>query len=184
MSEDDELTPEERSALRALPLEADPPPALEERIVAALHDRRVLIPPPSTWWRRSPAWARLAAAIALFAAGVGAGRATVAKPFPPAGPAYLLLLYAGPERAAGDEVARAREYGAWAASLRKQGRLLGAERLGSEQRLLGEGDTPAPVARGYFLFRASDMEEALAIARSCPHLRHGGRVSVQPLDPV
>jgi hypothetical protein len=179
MTEDDELTPEEEAALRALSREAKPPPALEERVVAALRARELLA-------RRGPHfWRGLAAAVALFAVGLAAGRWLPPRPAHPAEPVYLLLLYAGPARTAGDETARAREYGAWAASLRKEGSLLGAERLGSEQRLLGEGRLAAlPAARGYFLFRAADMDEALAIARTCPHLKHGGQVSVQPLDPV
>ncbi len=179
MTEDEELTPEEEAALRALPREAEPPPALEERVVGALRDRGLVAR------RRPVSWNSLAAGLVLFAAGLVAGRWLPARPAHPAEPVYLLLLYAGPDRTTGDEAARAHEYGAWAASLRKDGRLLGAERLGSEQRVLGEGslaELPAP--RGYFLFRASDMQEALAIARTCPHLRHGGQVAVQPLDPV
>jgi hypothetical protein len=177
MTDDDELTPEEQAALRALPREADPPAALEERVVASLRDRGLVAPRRP---RRGIVW-QSAAAVALFAAGLGAGRLTTTRPTQPEGPVFLLLLYAGPT--AGDEAARAREYGAWAASLRREGRLLGAERLGSDHRVLGAGEA-APPPRGYFLYHATGMEEALEIARTCPHLRHGGQVSVQPLDPV
>jgi hypothetical protein len=31
---------------------------------------------------------------------------------------------------------------------------------------------------------AGDVAEALAIARTCPHLRHGGTVSVRPIEPT
>ncbi|HKB15148.1 MAG TPA: hypothetical protein VKF62_03740 [Planctomycetota bacterium] len=178
MTEDDELTPEEQAAIRSLPREADPPPALEERVVAGLRDRG-LVAPRRRW--TGMLW-RGAAAVALFAAGVGAGRVTATRSASSEGSVFLLLLYAGPEGRTG-EADRVREYGSWAASLRREGKLLEAERLGSEYRVLG-GSAEASPPRGYFLFRASGMDEALEIARTCPHLRHGGRVSVQPLDPV
>ncbi len=178
MTEDDELTPEEQAALRALPREADPPPALEERVVEALRARNLLAARRSPWARRL---LQAAAAVALFVAGLGAGRATVTQSTHPEGPVFLLLLYAGPT--GGDEAARVHEYGSWALSLRREGRLVGAERLGSEHRLLGDAGPEAP-PRGYFLVRASGMDEALEIARTCPHLRHGGSVTVQPVDPV
>lgn len=197
-TEDDDLTPEERAALRALPLEAAPPAALEERVVAALRDRGLLRRRPRPHVLGSAGLLRLAAEVLLFAAGLGMGAAVFYRPPTPSlptkgdasplasGPLFLLLLYAGPGNQAGDEATRVAEYGAWAASLRKEGRLLGAERLGSERRVLGGvgGEGEPAVPRGYFLFRASGLEEALEIARSCPHLRHGGQVSVQPIDPV
>jgi hypothetical protein len=176
MTEDDELTPEEKAALGALPGDADLPPALEERVVEALRARSFLASRRSPWPRRV---LRSAAAVALFAAGLLAGRETT-RPGHSEGSVFLLLLYAGPT--GGDEGARVREYGAWASSLRQEGRLVGAERLGSEHRRLGAAQTGV-APRGYFLIRASGMEEALDIARSCPHLRHGGSVTVHPVDP-
>ena len=35
---------------------------------------------------------------------------------------------------------------------------------------------------GYFMFEASDLEQATKIASTCPHLRHGGSISVRALQ--
>lgn len=37
---------------------------------------------------------------------------------------------------------------------------------------------------GLFIIAARTDDEALAIARSCPHLRHGGTVSLRPIEPT
>jgi hypothetical protein len=42
----------------------------------------------------------------------------------------------------------------------------------------------APRVSGFFLIRAGSLDEAEAIARDCPHLRHGGRVLVRDVDPT
>ena len=76
----DELTPAERQAFQALPLEAEPPKGLEDRTVALLQARGVLAVPlrpvgtvPRRW---QPAWlvGALAASVALFASGFASGQ--------------------------------------------------------------------------------------------------------------
>jgi hypothetical protein len=133
------------------------------------------------------------AAAGLFGSGLGAGwlaaRTSGTGPVEPGGPLYLLLLYPGARYEPGgpaDEEARVAEYGAWAGRLRRAGQLVGAEKLKPGGRWLGDQDgEAAPGApQGYFLVRARDDEEAEAIARACPHLRHGGRVGVQAIDPT
>ena len=116
------------------------------------------------------------------------------RPAPPptglaAGPTYLLLLYPGPGYVAGDaadEARRVAEYGEWAGRLHREGRLLGAEKLGGHALVLEAGGLASSVEgpQGYFLVRARSLEEARAIARGCPHLGHGGRVTVQVVDPT
>jgi hypothetical protein len=61
-----------------------------------------------------------------------------------------------------------------------------AEKLRDGARVL-EGNEPAASGagpQGFFLVRARDLDEAEAIARACPHLRHGGRVAVQAVEPT
>lgn len=76
-----EWTPEERAALERLPREGDPGRLLEERTVAALKQRGLLRPRPSAAGGRRlaghPAWwaAGVAAALALFLAGLALGQA-------------------------------------------------------------------------------------------------------------
>jgi len=35
---------------------------------------------------------------------------------------------------------------------------------------------------GYFLIKAQDMNAALAIARTCPHLKYGGSIEIRPIE--
>lgn len=71
----EELTPAERRALANLPREVEPPPELEERVVALLR-RRGHLPIPLSRRRVPPAWlaGAAAAALALFASGVAVGQ--------------------------------------------------------------------------------------------------------------
>jgi hypothetical protein len=190
MPDDDrDLSAEERRELEQLPREADPPADLEERIVAELRTRGHLRAPRSG---RGPG---LAAAAGLFAAGLGLGAAgggwigpAPSPEAPERGSLFLLLLYEGPgdEDGPGAEAKRVAEYGAWARELRGAGHLEGAEKLESRARLLGEGPPGASPTepRGYFLLRATSLDEAIALARGCPHLRHGGRVAVHAVAPT
>jgi hypothetical protein len=63
--------------------------------------------------------------------------------------------------------------------------LVGAEKLSSAEYLLGEGapeGTVGPVLSGNFMIAAADADEALRLARGCPHLRYGGRLAVRPIE--
>ena len=187
--DEDELTDAEGSALAGLPAESALPAGLEDRVVQALRARGLV-----ARGRRGPSrgWQATAAAT-LFLCGMGTGL-VARRPAPPptglpAGPNYLLLLYPGPGYVVGDAADEARrvvEYGEWAGRLHREGRLLGAEKLGGEAlvleagRLAASGEGP----QGYFLVRARSLEEAQDIARACPHLGHGGRVTVQVVDPT
>jgi hypothetical protein len=182
---DESAGPDER-VLQPTPLEAQPPAELERRVVAELR-RRGLIRGAAPERRR---WA-LAAALALaFALGLVAGARFLpggaASADSRAAQSYLLLLYEPRplDRAGVDLVA---EYSAWAGGLAKRGQLVVAEKLSGEERRLPErestavrGDGPT----GFFLIRAANLDEALAIARGCPHLAHGGELALRPIDPT
>lgn len=79
------------------------------------------------------------------------------------------------------------EYSAWAAALRERGRLETGEQLAAAEILLvrqadsivvGERGPAAEAGAltGLFVIRAASESEALSIARTCPHLKYGGRV--------
>ena len=187
--DEDELTDAEKSALAGLAADSALPAGLEDRVVEALRAWGLVRGSRSG---RHPGW-QAAAATALFVCGVGTGL-VVRKPVPDgaspaAEPTYLLLLYPGPGYVSGDaadEARRVAEYGAWAGRLQHEGRLLGAEKL-ADQTVVVESDGHSSAGegpQGYFLVRARSLEEARAIARGCPHLGHGGRVSVQAVDPT
>lgn len=190
---DDDLTPEEREALRRLPREAAPPPALEDATVAALRGRGLLRRPPRPRAIR-PALA-LAASLLLFAGGFAVGRGGGSAPSAEDGRArFVFLLYEGPEydQPAPEAMAeRVREYVAWAGTEWEHGAVEGGEKLAEDADLaVGPGGgaeeiAPEPGERrlaGYFVIRAADRGAALEIARTCPHVRYGGRIVIREIE--
>ena len=160
---------------------------------------------PNVPARRAWAWGALAlaAALAAFFAGIsvsdrGAGRTPAGSEVVPAATTarYLLLLYedaayrapATPE----EQAARVAEYGGWVADLRERGIDIQGEELaptdesawldGRERGVTAAEGAPAGelgMLSGYFLVAAADADAAVAIARTTPHLRHGGTVVVR-----
>lgn len=191
--EDDAPSPEERRALEELPREAAPPPELAERLVLELKRRGALradaaATPHPVWRVRRPL--ALAAALALFAAGLGAGAFFRAGPGSSArsagGPRYVLLLYRGTDASAlapAHEAARVGEYRDWAIGLRKRGVSVSGEKLAPESVTLGPApESAASPLLGYFVVEAASRADAEAVAKECPHLRHGGVVVVRPIS--
>lgn len=88
------------------------------------------------------------------------------------------------------------KYGQWAGALAREGSLVAGEKLdetgmlleipGGAGTMLPGGDDGSPLGRlgGYFVISAGDRAEALAIAGTNPHLRHGGRIVVRPIVPT
>lgn len=195
MSDDErplELTDEEAAALRALARDGEPADELEDRVVRALAARGLVRRPVAL--RRF--WPAAAAAIVALAAGFLAGRAGVPAPAAPGddpSPRFMLLLYDDPGRDATQTPEEARriaaEYGAWARELDRDGRFVAGDPIHGEARLLRRAGgrvevfpAAAPggeVVVGYFMIRARDADEALEIARGCPHLAYDGSVLVR-----
>ena len=174
----------------------EPPPAsLWDRVLLEA-DRAMAAPRPRPRW--APAALRAALAAALLVAGALLGpivrgplqRAFVAEPRP--SEEFLLLLYESPEqvRPASDEREResVAEHKAWARGLAASGTLVGGEKLDPDARVVAAPDavvaTAGAVLGGFFRIRAGSYEEAVAIARSCPHYLHGGVLEVRRIEPV
>jgi hypothetical protein len=163
---------------------------LEDRVVAALRAEGLLRAP-----RRSSRYLSLAASLILvFVAGALAGRFAprpVASEDPR--PQFVLLLEEGKEfDASQDHVA---EYAAWARALGADGRIVAGEKLKDDAVVLSSQNAAVTIERarvtsneaaprGYFVIRARDLDEAIAVAKECPHLKHGGRISLRPIDKV
>jgi hypothetical protein len=191
MRSDDELTPEEHDALARLPRTATPPPGLEQATVSALAARGLLRRPR----RRLDASLALAASVLLLAGGLTLARFNQAPPEDTRA-RFALFLYEGPEYrqpAPGAMDQRVREYSAWAREERKDGTVEGGEKLkdGGEVAIEPDGTTAPASPRpgesrlaGFFLIRAADQRSALVIARSCPHVRYGGRIVLREIDPT
>lgn len=194
MSTEDDDVPDERlrRELARLPRELVPPQGLEARVVAALRERGRLAaarPRPNPW-RLGGA---VAAGLALLLAGFLLGRQGGHRGHPPAVPSYLLMLRPGTDfnRERWPEARLLAETKAWA---RRQ---LGARHYVASEKLDMDGWVvkPSRVAGmspmdlqdapdGFFVILASSDQEALDIARSCPFLRHGGRIEVRRIHPT
>lgn len=165
--------------LDALARELPPPPDLEARVIGALRDRS-LVRPPHARWRTA------AAAVLLLGAGVLIGRTTVAPADRAPGvdmPRFLFMLTDAPP--ANDDAARAEEYRLWAVEQRAAGRQVSGERLASTGIAVtrrGSAAMPAPEVQGYFVVTATNIDEAVAVARSSPHVQSGGLILVRPID--
>jgi hypothetical protein len=204
------LSDAEEAALRALAGDCTPSPELEGRVVAALK-RRGAIRANGGWVMKSTK--AIAAAVVLgvvFVAGFAVGNrgqaqnpARTEETAPAAtevasGGQYMLLMYSRTarheeERALSDADYRAiiAEYRDWALAREAEGRLVAAEKLSDETRVMSAATGSVEIAAaadtdrilgGYFLITARDMDEALALAKSHPHLRYGGEVEVRPIE--
>jgi hypothetical protein len=169
--------------LGRLPAPEVPSQRMRARLVGSLASRG----PGRRLWR-------LSAAAALLAAGFLAGwigRRESAAP-PPAGDRYVLLLHDRPGAAAeSPEKSRAvvEEYKAWARRLRREGKLVGGEKLEDAGALLARGrieELPGSPERigGYFVIVARTRREAQEIARDCPHAARGGVVELRRIEDV
>jgi hypothetical protein len=160
----DRPDPELGPLLDALPRELPAPAGVEARLIGSL---RAL--------ERRRRLRTLAAAAAVFAVGLGAGRLLTAAADSPAG-GFLLLLYEdGSYRPAepGAEAARVDEYRSWARGVAAQGVPITGERL-EDGGAIG----------GFFFVAVPTKMEAERIAATCPHVRYGGRVVVKAALPA
>jgi hypothetical protein len=188
---DDELGAEERRAFQELPRELSPRSGVEDRIVSALRDRG-RIRPGARRLNRYVSMGAVAAGLVLLAAGYVLGRSVPRPRTTPSAPRFALFLLRGEERLPErpeEEAGRVAEYRAWARGLASAGRLVTGEKLEDLGQRLGavpaaNATAPEEEIRGFFIISATDFEDALVVARGCPHLRHGGEILLRPIAPV
>lgn len=175
--------------LARLPESPVPTDRMRSRLASATAD-------PARTHPNRPAWiGRIAAAALIAVAGFLAGRfwspAAGAAPTD-LRPRYLLLLHERPGSAVETPEQSRRvveEYKAWARRLRAEGKLAGGEKLSDGGTLVsssGDREIAIPPAEigGYFVIRAGTREEALEIARSCPHVGRGGTIELRAIEKV
>lgn len=97
-----------------------------------------------------------------------------------ASPRYVLLLYEGPAYRPGGS--RASEYRDWARRAHDGGRVVGGEELTATQAWLGPARFASGQPAGMFVVEAPNAASALRLARTCPHLRHGGSIAVRSVE--
>jgi hypothetical protein len=171
-----------------------PPAELEQRVLATLTQRGLLAPRgrSSRLGPRMRVAAAIAAGVALFAAGTLAQRLSSERSVTTdQSPRFALLLYGGSEEGGeAAELARVNEYRNWARRIAERGRYIAGEKLDTlaldvTPSVATGGPTRSPDAlAGFFIIGAANAAEAEAFARSCPHLRHGGRIVVRPIVPT
>jgi len=99
---------------------------------------------------------------------------------------YVLLLYGDLADDTGAvHIAREREYGQWASTLRDGAKWVGGHELADIVEQLGPTSrvsvASADRLAGYFVIEAPSRERAAEVARSCPHLKYGGRIVVMTI---
>jgi len=151
-----ELPDDITRALADLPREQQPDPALEERVVSAVFggERR------GRWM-----WVSAVAAAAVL---LVITHAWSRRP----GQTYVLLLSPGSAYLApppGKMGERRAEYGRWADSLARLGK------LDVEGRL----EPPGDVVDGLFIIRAANDSDAARISATCPHNKYRGRIELR-----
>lgn len=187
-----ELNPEGHEELRRLSRGPEPPGSLEQRVVDSLGSRGLLAPHPRKHFSWAWVFTSVSACVFCFVTGVLFGR-SVAIPPEPTGNRYVLFLTHSSSVAtsgAAEEIALVEEYSAWAQRQRVGGHLIAGETLNDASLEisgpLGFQETQAEDTSlgGYFVIAAPNLDAAVAIARTCPHLKHGGTVVIRLIDPV
>jgi hypothetical protein len=174
-------------------------PALkfEEKVIAALRTQRLIRKEkantrPFRYWKTLAA---VAASVILFFAGIFLEKYR-------SGPAnqnfvsmtektFLLLLVEDhryqPARNEQEQQERINLYRNWAVTLRQKGLTLNGTKLQQQTYFLPSDTAQKPhhsEVAGYFLIDAGDLNQAMQIAGTCPHLRFGGQIEVRQIDPV
>jgi len=115
-------------------------------------------------------------------------------------PSYMLLLHQSPSKfqdlAPEDIQQIITRYTAWRSELVRQNKLRSGEKLTNDggRRLRIQGDQvsvtdgpyseAAEVLGGYFTIEAANYDEAVAIARTCPHLAGTQWIEIRQVDAV
>jgi hypothetical protein len=98
---------------------------------------------------------------------------------------YVLLLLGETQGDTGAvHVAREKEYGRWASTLDGGARWVGGHELADVVDDIGPKPAGAPAVdrlAGYFVIDAPSRERAAEVARTCPHVKYGGRVVVMAI---
>ena len=106
---------------------------------------------------------------------------------------YLLLLHEDPSaqtQSPAEMQSVLAEYSAWAGKMAAEGRLVDGQKLTDDGGRIVTSATAVDgpyaeakeVLAGLFVVNAETYEEAVGLARDCPHLRYGTRVEVREIQ--
>lgn len=189
------LTPEEKKRLQIDTPDDRVPSYLITKIIKKMKQENLIMEPRPLLTR---SWTGLAASlllgIGLFAIGYFTGKPNESKnAIAIAAPkaAKFILLVHNDDLPAQDPMQQVREYSAWLQDIKAK-RFADGEHLHSNGWILSgkeQGgrieERPEFMGRqelgGYFTFEADNAEEALAIAKTCPHLNYKGTLELREI---
>ena len=189
MTDDPRNEPDARlaDALSRLHPEVEPPPRVEDRLVAQLTARGDIAEP-----RSLRPWLVAAGIAAVLLLAVTFLRQPEPGPQPVAHDQSQFMLFIAedvrytPPSDSTEARARVAEYTEWAGRLAEGGHLVSAGELaysGTDVRTEGRSasviDSRAGAVSGYFLVRAESLAQAEQLAAESPHLKYGGTVVVR-----
>ncbi len=189
------MTPEEKKRLQIETPDDRVPSYLITKIIKKMKQENLIMEPRPLLTR---SWTGLAASlllgIGLFAIGYFTGKPNESKDAiaiaAPKAAKFILLVH-NDDLAAQDPMQQVREYSAWLQDIKAK-RFADGEHLHSNGWILSgkeQGgrieERPEFMGRqelgGYFTFEADNAEEALAIAKTCPHLNYKGTLELREI---
>ena len=100
---------------------------------------------------------------------------------------FMLVVYELDDQNANSS-SRVKEYTQWITQLRKSNPIASGEKLEESGKIVVAGGVSdintIPVEKrisGYFLIEAENYEEAISIAKTCPHIKYGGKLEVREI---
>lgn len=179
MVTENELTPSEAEAFKNLPKENIPPKLLEDNTIKALKSKRLIM--NSNLFIKY--WRPVAAAILFFVIGhlsaswlTDQNQAQIAK-----SSKFILMLHEDDNFRGNNELSE--EYFQWLLDIRDQKRYITGEELGYDASWLEDKNEVSGTDRvtGFFILEAANMDEAVEISKTSPHLKYGGRIEVREI---
>ncbi len=179
MVTENELTPSEAEAFKNLPKENIPPKLLEDNTIKALKSKRLIM--NSNLFIKY--WRPVAAAILFFVIGhlsaswlTDLNQAQIAK-----SSRFILMLHEDDNFRGSNELSE--EYFQWVLDIREQKRNITGEELDYGAHWLNDNNevSGTDLVTGFFILEANNMEEAVKISKTAPHLKYGGRIEVREI---
>lgn len=183
--EESNLTPEEKSALDALPKTSPLPEGLEQRIVFQLESEGLIR--KSTSMQRILPWAAsIAASILFFFIGSSLAKNNFQEVQINPEQGYMLILHEDERFQPGDPMEMFQEYAAWMNTINEMGVKITGQELDNRATVLTtesiqtRGEETVKRTTGYFIIEAESEADALSIAKQNPHLKYGGTIELKP----
>ena len=189
------LTPEEKKRLQIDTPDDRVPSYLITKIIKKMKQENLIMEPRPLLTR---SWTGLAASlllgIGLFAIGYFTGKPNESKDAiaiaAPKAAKFILLVH-NDDLPAQDPMQQVREYSAWLQDIKAK-RFADGEHLHSNGWILSSKEQGGRIEErpefmgrqelgGYFTFEADNAEEALAIAKTCPHLNYKGTLELREI---